>query len=120
MISYRSRTYQLIEVPNREEESQVCQVGLENWDEVVLFLVELAVDRAQYVFNLAAGHIRGDAPAEGKLIALATAEIPLLQRTMEATDGRVGVFLAGVRHDHQEFVAALAKHNIAAAKAGGK
>ena len=46
MISYRSRTYQLIAVPNREEESQVCQVGLENWDEVVLFLVELAVDCA--------------------------------------------------------------------------
>src|ERR1700676_4512242 len=100
--------------------SALIGVFLENRDEVVLFLVELPIDGAQCVYNLAAGHVGRESPTEGQLIAFATAEIPLLQRPLQAPDGSVGVFLAGIRHDDKEFVPALAEDNVAASKARGE
>jgi hypothetical protein len=49
-----------------EHFASFCEVNgaLENRNEVVFFLVELAVDGAKHVFNLAASHIGCDAPAE--------------------------------------------------------
>lgn len=46
-----------------ENEGTALEI-LEHGNEVVFFLVELAVDRAQDIFYLAAGHVTGDAPTE--------------------------------------------------------
>src|SRR5580700_2253811 len=90
----------------------------ENRDEVVFFLIELAVDRTQHVFNLAPRHISRDAPTERQLIALATADVPLFHHTVQAPDGGIGFLLAGIWHHYKKFVAALTEDNVTSAKAG--
>jgi hypothetical protein len=42
-----------------------CRLDLEDRNQVVFFLVELAVDGAEDVFYFAAGYVSGDSPAEG-------------------------------------------------------
>src|SRR5580693_3885802 len=105
-----------------EHFARFCEVKsvLENWNEVMFFLIELPVDRAKHVFNLAASHISRDAPAERELVALPAREIPLLERAMQAPHGKVRVFLAGVGHDDEEFVSTLTEDNVAASKTRGE
>src|SRR5579863_7598558 len=93
---------------------------LENWNEVMFFLIELPVDCAKHVFYLTASHVSRDAPAERELVALPAGKIPLLQRAMQAPHRKVRVFLAGIGHDDEEFVSALTEGDVAASKTGGK
>src|SRR5580692_2535221 len=105
-----------------EHFASFCKVKsvLENRNEIVFFLIELPVDRAKHVFNLAASHISRDAPAERELVALPAGKIPLLERPMQAPHRKVRVFLTGVGHDDEEFVSALTKDNVAASKTRGE
>src|SRR5580704_17179957 len=86
----------------------------------MFFLIEMPVDRAKHVFNLAASHICRDAPAERQLVALPAGKIPLLQRAMQAPHRKIRVFLTGIGHDDKEFVSALTECNVATSKTGGK
>ena len=105
-----------------EHFAKFCEVKsvLENRNEVMFFLIELPVDRAKHVFNLAASHISRHAPAEGELVALPARKIPLLERPMQAPHRKVRVFLAGIGHDDKEFVSALTEGNVAASKRRGE
>src|SRR5579863_7830107 len=86
----------------------------------MFFLVELAVDGAEDVFDFAAGYVGCETPAERDLVALAAIEIPLLYGAMQAADGEIGVFFAGIGHDYEKFVSTLAEDDVTAPKTGGE
>jgi len=84
--------------------------------QLILLLIELAVDRSQHLICVGTGDIRRQRPTECHLEAFFAVQIPLLHFAVEALARKVGLLLSSFGHQDKKFVSALAKDDVAATK----